>query len=133
MTTRWSSEWSDPQWMQIDLGRSVDISRVVIYWEYASGKDYSIQVSDDGSRWRTIYSRDNRVQFGGRDDLLVEGKGRFLRIYLSERATPYGYSIYELEVYQKSLLLKKSHMTTMPPGLTICARMGNEADMGMYW
>jgi len=46
--TRWSSTWSDPQWIKLDLGSSKFINRVVLKWERASSRHYEIQVSDNG-------------------------------------------------------------------------------------
>src|SRR4051812_15021414 len=34
-TTRWSSAFSDPQWIQVDLGASASITQVVLNWEAA--------------------------------------------------------------------------------------------------
>src|SRR4051794_33516034 len=49
MTTRWSSAFSDPQWIRIDLGASASINRVVLTWEAAYAKAYQVQVSTDGA------------------------------------------------------------------------------------
>ncbi|MEA3462538.1 MAG: GH116 family glycosyl hydrolase, partial [Bacteroidota bacterium] len=46
-STRWSSEFSDPQWIYIDFGESKTFSTVTLDWEAAYGKAYEIQVSDD--------------------------------------------------------------------------------------
>src|ERR1051325_9424672 len=54
--TRWESAWSDPQWLQVDLGTSSTISQVVLQWETAAAKAYQIQTSPDGATWTTIYS-----------------------------------------------------------------------------
>jgi cytochrome c len=32
-TTSWASQWSDPQWIRVDLGASYHINRVVLNWE----------------------------------------------------------------------------------------------------
>src|SRR5262249_44277497 len=37
--TRWSSQFSDPQWIYIDLGSTYSISEVRLNWENAAGKD----------------------------------------------------------------------------------------------
>ena len=39
LTTRWASQFSDPQWIQIDLGTTATISQVELHWEvaYAQG------------------------------------------------------------------------------------------------
>ena len=36
-TTRWSSGYSDPQWISIDLGSSQSISRLVLKWDLENG------------------------------------------------------------------------------------------------
>jgi len=95
--TRWSSAWSDPQWLQLDLGSSFAISRVVLNWEAAYGKAYQIQVSPNGVNWTSLYS--TATGDGGIDDLAVSGAGRFVRIYGTVRGTAYGYSLWEFQVY----------------------------------
>lgn len=97
LTSRWSSGFSDPQWIQIDLGATYSVCRVVLRWETAYGKAYQIQVSDNGTSWTTIYS--TTTGDGGVDDLTVLGSGRYIRMYGTARATPYGYSLWEFEVY----------------------------------
>ena len=101
VTTRWSSEFSDPQGIQVDLGASYSICRVVLRWEYAYGRAYQIQVSDDATTWTTIYS--TSTGDGGADDLTgLNAAGRYVRMYGTQRATQYGYSLYEFEVYERS-------------------------------
>ncbi len=95
--TRWSSQFSDPQWIYIDLGSSQAISRVLLNWEGAYGKSYEIQVSDDASNWTSIYS--TTTGDGGIDDINLSGNGRYVRMVGSERGTGYGYSLWEFEVY----------------------------------
>jgi hypothetical protein len=87
-STRWSSAFSDPQWIQVDLGQSYNISDVTLDWEAAYGKAYQIQTSADGSSWTTIYS--TTTGDGGTDDLAVTGTGRYIRLYGTTRATQYG-------------------------------------------
>jgi beta-glucanase (GH16 family) len=94
--TRWSSAFSDPQWLQVDLGQSYAINRVILNWEAAYGRAYQIQTSADGATWTTVYS--TTTGDGGIDDLAVTGTGRYLRMYGTARGTPYGYSLWELTV-----------------------------------
>ncbi len=98
--TRWSSAFSDPQWIYVDLGATYTITRVVLRWEAAYGKAYQIQVSNDASTWTTIYS--TTTGDGGVDDLTVSGSGRYVRMYGTQRATQWGYSLWEFEVYGSS-------------------------------
>lgn len=59
--TRWSSAFSDPQSIYVDLGASQSINRVKINWEAAYGKDYVIQVSNDAVGWTTIKTVTNQT------------------------------------------------------------------------
>ncbi|CAL9351405.1 hypothetical protein SUDANB105_00477 [Streptomyces sp. enrichment culture] len=95
--TRWASQWTDDQWLQVDLGTSADISRVVLTWEAAYGKAYDIQLSDNGTDWRTAKSV--TAGDGGTDDLTLSGTGRYVRLKGITRATGYGYSLWEFQVY----------------------------------
>src|SRR4051794_6549187 len=95
--TRWSSAFSDPQWLQVDLGTTATISRVVLNWEAAYASGFQIQTSANGSTWTTIYSTTTGT--GGTQTLTVAGTGRYVRMYGTTRATPYGYSLWEFQVY----------------------------------
>ncbi|MCW2946702.1 MAG: coagulation factor 5/8 type domain protein [Actinoallomurus sp.] len=95
--TRWSSAFSDPQWLQVDLGAVHQISHVLLNWEAAYGKAFQIQTSANGSNWTTIYSTTSGT--GGVQDLSVSGSGRYVRMYGTQRATPYGYSLWEFQVF----------------------------------
>lgn len=95
--SRWASDWSDLQWISVDLGSVQTISRVVLNWEAAYGKSYEIQISNNGSSWTSIYTTTSGE--GGVEDLAVSGTGRYVRLLAAERATSYGYSLWEFEVY----------------------------------
>ncbi|MEU4219518.1 discoidin domain-containing protein [Actinoplanes sp. NPDC026623] len=95
--SRWSSAFSDPQWIQIDLGASYAISQVVLNWEAAYATGYQIQTSADGSAWTTIASTTTGT--GGIQTLAVSGTGRYVRMNGTARATPYGYSLWEFQVF----------------------------------
>ena len=96
-TTRWSSLFADNQWWLCDLERYSNIEHVMIYWEAAFTKAYTLQVSDDQSLWTDIYQHNNGD--GGIDGIPCEGFGRFFRIYCTERGTEWGNSFFELEIY----------------------------------
>ena len=95
--TRWSSAFSDPQWIQVDLGASHAVSRVVLTWEAAYARAFQLQTSTDGTTWTSIYSTTTGA--GGVQDLAVNGTGRYVRMNGTTRATPYGYSLFEFQVY----------------------------------
>ena len=96
--TRWSSAFSDPQWIRVDLGSTQTVTRVKLNWEAAYGKAYQIQTSTDGTTWTTRYS--TTTGDGGIDDITFAAvSARYVRMYGTTRATQYGYSLWELEVY----------------------------------
>jgi hypothetical protein len=96
-STRWSSAFTDPQWIRVDLGSTFHINRVVLRWEAAYAKSFQVQTSNDANTWTTIYSTTTGT--GGVNDLTVTGTGRYVRMNGTVRATAYGYSLWELEVY----------------------------------
>ena len=95
--TRWSSAASDPQWLQVDLGQTYSINKVILNWETAYGKSYQIQTSNDATNWTTIYNTTTGA--GGIETLNITGSGRYIRMYGTVRATGYGYSLWEFQVY----------------------------------
>jgi hypothetical protein len=96
--TRWSSAWSDPQWIRIDLNGTYTINRVVLRWEAAYARGYRVEISADGANWTSIYA--TTTSDGGVDDLTgLNGTGRYLRVYGTARATQWGYSLWEIEAY----------------------------------
>ena len=96
--TRWSSAWSDNQWIRVDLGQKFSIQRVVLKWETAYGKVYKIEVSDDTLTWTQIYFSTNSP--GGTEILTnLSGAGRYIRMNGMARATQWGFSLWEFEVY----------------------------------
>jgi len=94
--TRWSSAFSDPQWLEVDLGSSKTICQVALDWETAYATGFQIQVSTDNTNWTTIYSTTTGT--GGDQTLAVNGTGRYIRMYGTARATQYGYSLWEFQV-----------------------------------
>ena len=63
----------------------------------AYGKAFQIQTSNDGTTWTTIYSTTTGT--GGIQTLPVTGTGRYVRMSGAQRATGYGYSLWEFQVY----------------------------------
>jgi hypothetical protein len=95
--TRWSSAFSDPQWLEVDLGSAQPVCQVVLDWETAYATAFQIQTSTDNSAWTTIYSTTSGT--GGTQTLNVSGSGRYIRMYGTARATQYGYSLWEFGVF----------------------------------
>jgi hypothetical protein len=95
--TRWSSAFSDAQWLSVDLGESVHVGQIRLYWEAAYAKEYEIQVSGTGLVWTTV--RRVTQGLGGMEEQQIDATARFIRLNLMRRATPYGYSLWEVKVF----------------------------------
>ena len=95
--TRWSSQFSDPQWLIIDFGTVQDFNQIKLFWETAFGKEYIIQISDDAIGWMDLVHQTNGA--GSIEKWDVQASARYLRIYGTKRGTEWGYSLYEVEVY----------------------------------
>jgi hypothetical protein len=95
--TRWSSLFTDPQWIYVDLGAPKQVTRVVLTWEAAYGSAYQLQSSNDAVNWSTFYS--TTTGNGATDDVAVVANGRYIRMNGTARATAWGYSLFELQVY----------------------------------
>ncbi|WP_371477132.1 discoidin domain-containing protein [Kitasatospora sp. NBC_00315] len=95
--TRWSSAFGGPQWLQVDLGGAMTIGQVVLRWEAAYAKAYQIQTSTDGTTWTTAYSTTTGA--GGTETVNLTATARYVRLYGTQRATQYGYSLWEFQVY----------------------------------
>ena len=96
-TTRWASDWSDPQWIQVDLGQSTAIKHIQLGWESA----YAQGVPDPGVQRR--HELDHRPQHHDRRRRsrdLRRLRHRPLRPDVRHaRGTAYGYSLYEFGIY----------------------------------
>ncbi|MEV4626745.1 ThuA domain-containing protein [Micromonospora sp. NPDC049523] len=95
--TRWGSLSADPQWISVDLGATYNLNRVRLNWETAYGRAYQIQTSPNNSTWTTVHS--TTASDGGVDDVTLTGTGRYVRVYGTQRATAWGYSLWDLNVY----------------------------------
>ncbi|MFE1829063.1 discoidin domain-containing protein [Streptomyces yangpuensis] len=95
--TRWSSQFADPQWIQVDLGVTARLSQVVLRWETAHARAYRIELSTNGTDWTTAYS--TAAGPGGVQTLDITGTARHVRVHGTQRATAWGYSLWEFQVY----------------------------------
>jgi len=96
-STRWSSQFSDPQFIVIDLGTVQHFNQIKLFWETAYGKEYKIDISNDNLNWNTIIYQTNGI--GGVENYNIDTSARYIRIYGIKRGTQWGYSLYEIEIY----------------------------------
>ena len=98
-TTRWSSDYLDNQWIYVDLGKVKTITDIKINWEAAFGKDYDIDVSDDAQTWTPVKSITGNSEMGWMDYPCLHVQARYVRMYGKTRATIYGFSLREFQVF----------------------------------
>ena len=96
-TTRWSSGYSDGEYIYVDLGERKEFCGIRIRWEDAMGYDFVIQTSDDAITWETLVNVKGNQEH--RTELPLEGAGRYIKMQGVKRGTAFGYSIFEMEVY----------------------------------
>lgn len=97
-TTRWSSSFQDNQWIYADLGATTSFSRVKLKWENAYASGYKIQTSNNASTWTDVYS--TTTGNGSVDDITgLTASGRYVRVLCTTRATGFGISLFDFEVY----------------------------------
>ncbi|MEV5505132.1 beta-N-acetylglucosaminidase domain-containing protein [Streptomyces orinoci] len=98
LATRWSSRPDDHAWWQVQLPRTVRLGSVVLHWQEAYAARYRVQVSADGRIWRDAATVTDGK--GGVETLRMDAPGtRYLRVQGEKRATPFGYSLWEVEAY----------------------------------
>lgn len=98
--TRWSSDFADNQWLEVDLGRMVSIAHVRLTWERASGRAYAVEVSQDAVKWQEV--RRTETGGGGVEEIrFAPIAARYVRLRCDRRATPHGFSLWELEVFER--------------------------------
>jgi hypothetical protein len=85
--------------LKVDLGNEQPIGRVVMHWEKAYARAYTVEVSRDGSSWQQVSS--TAAGDGGQDVVrFAPITARYVRVTGTQRATSYGYSLYELQVFR---------------------------------
>lgn len=112
LTTRWGSATAgapptppvtgvDPSWLEVDLGSVQSFNTVYIYWENAYAVNYTIQYSTDNVNWSNALVVTGNAGGDGMVDQrnFPTVQGRYIRIYCTLRNGQYGYSIWELQVY----------------------------------
>lgn len=109
LDTRWSSRSCNPQWIYVDLGQNRTFDAVILRWEAAYAKRYGIYVSD-GNYWQQLFWTDNGR--GGTEIIRFPATtARWVGMYGVQCGTPWGYSLWEFEVYNSN----EATAPTVPP------------------
>jgi glucose/arabinose dehydrogenase/PKD repeat protein len=101
VTTRWSSTFTDNQWWQVDLGSVRQVDSVRVNWEDAYASQYRISTSTDGTNFTT--GADVSINQAGVNVTTFAARGaRYVRITGLQRATQYGISFWDANVFGPS-------------------------------
>ncbi|TQR44998.1 discoidin domain-containing protein [Paenibacillus popilliae] len=125
-STRWASKYVDDAWFLVDLGEVKDINKVIIKWEGAYAEKYELLVSDDKTNWRNISGESGIIESKGKMDILEfdTTPARYVKFQGIQRATVFGNSFYEFEVYSPGQIPEyKQLIATMDDML---AKIGNK-------
>lgn len=91
--------YEDPQTWSMDLGRSYEIDKVVLYWENAAAKKYKIYVSENKTDWMEVASEEAGEKGRFKYDF-APTYARYVKIELEERTMEiYGYCMYEWQIF----------------------------------
>ena len=100
--SRWESEQSDPQELTVILDKAYMVKEINSVWETANAKDYTVQVSTDGSQYHVAATVKEAAAGANRLDKIVfkePVEAKYVKILGTARTTNYGYSIYEIAIY----------------------------------
>jgi hypothetical protein len=130
--SRWSSNYTDNEWVYVDLGGEKEVGSVVLNWESAYAKAYKLQVSDDAVNWKDIYETTS-----GKGEVetitFAPVKTRYVKMMGLKRATQWGYSLYELAVYDNKTKEKPVLSEVHFIKLRLKDEAGNLLSDNFYW
>ncbi|MEH6309053.1 discoidin domain-containing protein [Olivibacter sp. CPCC 100613] len=127
--SRWTSAYSDDEWVYVDLGKETTFRQIDLVWEEAYAASYRLQVSDDAKSWKTL--QEVGAGKGGTESFkFVPTRARYIRVLGLKRATEYGYSLYELNVYNdRRTRLSPVHFIK----LSLVDKSGKIISDNLYW
>ncbi len=90
----------DDSWIIVDLGEVKEVGVLRIFWEAANASAYNLSFSLDGNTYTDQIDLSD-MQAGERMDIINAEtvSSRYIKLQGVTRQLPYGYSIYEFEVY----------------------------------
>jgi hypothetical protein len=99
--TRWESASTDIQSIVVDLGSVQAIDRIRLTWENAYAKDFTLEISNDQQTWTVVRTITNNATTANEYPNL-QTAGRYVKMSGTKRATVYGFSLFEFEVFNYS-------------------------------
>ncbi len=99
MDSRWESKHGeDNKELIIDLQKVFKLTGIVLFWETAYASEFNIEVSTDKIDWTTVQNTTSGNS--GEQRISVDNvDARYVRINCIKRATEWGFSLFEVEVF----------------------------------
>ena len=96
------SAGSGEEWVSVDLGATCTFDRVALAWIRRASQGV-IQVSDDGTQWKTVQALQAAAGPNGDIRLTNPARARYVRVLMTKLAEPGGrYILSELEVFGRA-------------------------------
>ena len=121
--TRWSSAYVDSQWWQVDLGGPVSVDSVALNWEVAYASRYQVLTSLDGASF-TLAADQTIASPGWKTTNFAARTARYVRVLGVTRATPYGISFWDAQVFGPDGTSTSPPESTGPPTIAGSAQQG---------
>jgi len=120
LETRWSSEFKDKQFLEIELGSIFSVSAVLINWEAGLPQHYEVRfraTEDPRERFVPALSRAVTPSHAGwKASIMADHPhASALRFFFAQRATQYGISLWEVRVCGRELRSPPPSPPTLPP------------------
>ncbi|EOS7912770.1 FIVAR domain-containing protein [Enterococcus hirae] len=110
ISTRWSADKTDNQWLTVDIGEEKTIGQVVLHF-HAESPEYEVLVSNDNQNYQSIY-KEERGSGGKEAKKYIEVanvtaryiKYQQLKMWKHTNGQYYGSSIISMEAYRQARL-----------------------------
>lgn len=100
------NEVDKTDWLAVDMGKTEEVYKVIINWEWQYAKKYILQISDDGNTWNDVDTVEITEEGPMETVFDQQLNTRYMRIYCLELAgddpDKKGYGIHEFEIYQEN-------------------------------
>ncbi|MCK4796638.1 MAG: discoidin domain-containing protein [Spirochaetes bacterium] len=95
--TKWKSESSEEQWINIDLRKIKTFGGLFLLWDKDYAKSYNIYTSIDGKKWKNVYF--TKKGNGGSDKIYFNRiSAKFIKISLKKSVNKSGYCLNDITI-----------------------------------
>ncbi len=96
--TRWASDWTDRQWLDVVFPQPRTVSGAMISFENNGSSEFLLETSVDGRTWTTAFraAKGGYASKGVADIRFTPTTATRLRFHGVSRSEPYGYSIFAM-------------------------------------